>query len=219
MKIAIIGSNGKMGTKMRQYLDSINISHLDIDINSNKSNQIGSCNVLLDFSCPQALSTNLKLALKHHIPLVIATTGHDQSNLKLIKTYSKDLPILLSSNFSIGFNALLDILDNLKSLKSFDFNLTEIHHKTKLDSPSGSAKTILAKLNNLSITPTVNAVRVGNMVGKHTLEIFGEDESLTISHTAYDRRVFCVGAYRACQFIVGKPNKLYSMGEVLNDSI
>lgn len=217
MRIVIIGSNGKMGKSMQKHLNDKCCKYFNIDIDNNNINSILTDeDVLLDFSTPDALDQNLNLAKTHNIPIVIATTGHSQQNLKKIKQYSQTLPILLSSNFSIGFNTLVELLPILSKLNFYDFILTETHHKTKIDSPSGSAKIIKSNIEKLGILPKIISIRAGNEVGEHCLKIYGENESLTICHKANNRQVFCQGAYMACKFMYKKPKGLYLMKDVLN---
>ena len=214
MKIFLIGLNGKMGQTVQAVLAKENIDFCGIDLN-NRNEKCSDCDVILDFSSALSLKENLLLAKENNLPIVIATTGHDESNLKLLQQMKEHIPIFLSSNFSILFNIFLKCLDNFANLGFCDFVVEESHHKHKKDSPSGSCKDILKKLDEQKINYTVHCNRVGDVIGEHKLRIFGENEILEISHTALSREVFARGALKACKYILNKPNGLYTMKNLI----
>lgn len=213
--IAIIGANGRMGTQMQQYLTKINKSFVCIDI-ENKNDSFNDIDGIIDFSSPLALSDNLDMAKKRNVPIVIGTTNHDKVNLLKIKKYSKTIPIFIDSNFSLQFNVMLKMLSSLACLKNNEFLLQEIHHKNKKDSPSGSAKKMINKLNLIGVEPNVIAIRIADVVGEHSLKIYGQSEVLEIKHIAKSREIFCEGAVKALEFIKTKQKGLYNMEDLLN---
>lgn len=217
MNILLMGSNGKMGKQMQLFLKEKGCNFLAIDKHNLNMISGYKADVVVDFSLAQALEQNLKIAKRKKIPIVIGTTNHNKQNLQLINEYKKCIPIFLSSNFSEFFNILLSLINNLKLIKSNQFVVTEKHHKQKQDKPSGSAKQIIKKLNLINIKPRVVCYRVGNIVGEHSIGIYGDNETLLLKHSALNRQVFCSGAYKACEFILNKPNGLYGM-ENLYDS-
>ena len=216
MKILVVGANGKMGQEMKKYITSLNQEFFGIDKN-NREEIFVEPDVILDFSSPDALLQNLQLAKKYNIPIVIATTGHTKENYIYIKEYSNFIPVFMSSNFSILFNLMQKLCKEIKG--NFDFVLSESHHKTKKDKPSGSACSIIKILNKNNIKPKVICNRVSNVVGEHQLDIYSKDEKLSLSHTAYSKQVFCEGAFKVCEYIVTKQNGFYSMEDYLNDCL
>lgn len=218
MKVILIGSEGKMGQKMQNLLKKHEISYLGIDkFNRNDANSYDA-DVILDFSSSECLEENLNLAKSKKIPIVIATTNHDEKNLSSIEDAKNEIPIFLSSNFSILFYILLKMLSQIENLDDCDFVVEETHHKHKKDSPSGSCKEILKILNNKNIFPVVSSYRIGEVVGIHNLKIYSPSESLEIKHQVFDRDVFCYGALKACEYIVTKNSGLYFMEDMLKQS-
>ncbi len=219
MNILVIGAKGKMGSALSSFLLSCGETVLGVDVDNRFSAENFNADVVVDFSCAGALKENLMLAERKNVPLIIATTGHTEENKKLIKKCAKNVPILVSANFSLQFNVLLKILGLLVPLKNQDFVLAETHHKHKLDAPSGSAKMMQEKLKKFGVYPSPISLRVGEIVGTHSLSIFDDFETLTLTHKVEDRKVFCKGCYLCCKFIKNKPAKLYSMDDVLNESL
>ena len=214
MKILLVGSKGRMGQEMSKLLNEQNIQFVGIDIGDTVCENF--CpDVILDFSCIGALEQNLKLSKQYKCPIVIATTNHPKESIKKILQHSKSLPVFMSANFSVLFNLMLKISKNLGG--NFDYVLTETHHKTKKDAPSGSAKILIKNLRKNKVKPKVVCHRVGNVIGEHELKIFAPNESLTVCHTALSRQVFCNGALLACQFINKKSNGFFGMEDMICD--
>lgn len=212
--IAIIGANGRMGKQLQQYLQKINRDYVGIDVN-NRNQKLNDIDGIIDFSSFEALKSNLILAKKLKVPMVIGTTNHSEENILEIQKSSKSIPIFLDSNFSLQFNVFLSMLRNLSSLKNNEFLLQEIHHKTKKDTPSGSAKKIIEQLQRINIDVYTNSIRIADVIGEHSLSIFGESEILEIKHTAKSREIFCVGAVKALDFIKSKKCGLYNMEDLI----
>ena len=214
MKILLIGSKGKMGQEMSKLLLQKNIQFFGIDQNDKVDKKF--CpDVILDFSCQSALQQNLDLAKFYKVPIVIATTNHTKQNVSIIKQHSKTLPVFMSSNFSVLFNVMLKMCKNLGG--NFEYVLTETHHKTKKDIPSGSAKMLIQNLKKNNISPKVVCHRVSDVVGEHELKIYSPNEILNICHTAFSRQVFCIGAKLACEFILKKNKGLFGMEDLIGD--
>lgn len=215
MNVLLIGSNGKMGKKMQALLSQKRYNFLGIDKENRKDADPFQADVIIDFSSAECLKDNLEIAKEKHIPIVIATTNHDESNLKLIEESKNIIPIFMSSNFSFMFQVLLQIARCLQSLNYCDFTVQDIHHKHKKDSPSGSCKQILEILDRQKITPQISSFRVGEIVGIHNIQAFSENECLEIKHQVFDRQVFCEGALKAAEFLISKTNGLYTMQDLL----
>lgn len=183
--------------------------------------------VVVDFSSPEAAARNAKTFSKLKVNIVIGTTGFSDYSIKrlflLANKYRNG--IVYAPNITLGVNVLM-LLTNLASniLNNYDFQITEIHHKHKKDSPSGTAKKIAVEIKKgvshsddkrNDIQVPITAIRAGGVVGKHEVMIIGEDDKIEISHESFSRKAFALGAYRAVKFIKGKVG-YYEMSDVLD---
>lgn len=187
--------------------------------------------IIIDFSVPVATFEILKYAKKNKVPVVIATTGFSKEQLEQIEELSKEIPIFRSANMSLEINLMADILQKIAEvLKESDIEIIETHHNKKVDSPSGTA-ILLADAINRVFNGEKNynfdrmqkrekrdkkeigfsSVRGGNIVGEHTVQFFGENETLEITHKSYSRQVFAEGALKAAKFLVKQPAGFYNM--------
>lgn len=174
--------------------------------------------VLVDFTTPQASEINLDYVARYKKALVLGTTGFTSEQLKKIEEISHFVPIVFSPNMSIGVNILFALLPELAQRLGPDYNIeiVEAHHKAKLDAPSGTAKKfgqILADTVKKEIP--IHAIRLGDIVGDHTIIFCGNSERIEIKHQAHSRDLFAQGALKAVKWIVNKPAGLYSMQDVL----
>ena len=209
--------------KIVAFVDNIE----EIDINEK-------IDVVIDFSHFSKLNDLLDRCAERNYPLVIATTGYSGETLEKIVETSKKIPILLSSNTSLGINAINSILEKLvpRLEENFDIEIIEKHHNKKIDSPSGTAITLLETIQNSLHEKYdvvygregmakrekkeigVHAVRGGTIVGEHTIIFAGEDEIIEISHKALSKKIFAVGALKCADFIIGKQPRLYTMKDI-----
>lgn len=193
-----------------------------------------SVDVILDFSVAELIEEILDYALKNKLPLVIAATGHTKEQQDLIEEASESIPILYSGNMSLGINVMTEVVRSLsKNLAGFDIEIVEKHHKFKIDAPSGTAKMLYNSVNegrDNTLVPVYNrqdrterrkenevgvfSVRGGSIVGEHTVIYAGEDEILEVRHQAGSKKIFAVGALKACTFIQNKKPGLYSMKDI-----
>ena len=191
--------------------------------------------IIIDFSVPVATFEILKYAKKNKIPVVIATTGFSKEQLEQIEELSKEIPIFRSANMSLEINLMADILQKIAEvLKESDIEIIETHHNKKVDSPSGTA-ILLADAINRVFNGEKNynfdrmqkrekrdkkeigfsSVRGGNIVGEHTVQFFGENETLEITHKSYSRQVFAEGALKAAKFLVKQKAGFYNMEDLV----
>lgn len=183
--------------------------------------------VVVDFSSPEAALKNAKVFSRMKVSIIIGTTGFSKIGLRklLVLATKHRNAIVYAPNITLGVNVLM-LLANLASniLNSYDFQITEIHHKHKKDSPSGTAKKIAVEIEkgikasgnpNENIEIPITAVRAGGVVGKHEVMIIGEDDKIEISHESFSRKAFALGALRAVRFAKGKVG-YYEMSDVLN---
>lgn len=174
--------------------------------------------VFVDFTTPEATQNHLDYVARYKKGAVIGTTGLSEAQLKKIEEVSKIVPIVFSPNMSVGVNVLFALLPEIAKRLGPDYNIeiTEAHHKAKKDAPSGTAKKfgqILADTTKKEIP--IHAIRLGDIVGDHTIIFCGNSERIEIKHQAHSRDLFALGALKAAKWIAGKPVGLYSMQDVL----
>lgn len=190
--------------------------------------------VIIDFSSPDAIEEILQFALNNKTPLVLGTTGYTEKEENTILCASKEIPIFKSANMSIGINLLIKLCKIVfPILENFDVEIIEKHHKNKKDSPSGTANLIydnLIECSNKKITPIygrngkkkrsnfeigIHSVRGGTVVGEHEVSFYGENETISLVHTAQSKELFAYGALKCAKFIQNQPAKLYNMEDIL----
>ena len=247
INVLINGINGRMGQEVLKAvnascdfkiscgvdkIESQNSFPVYTDINFIKEEP----DIIIDFSIPEATINILDYAKNKLIPVVIATTGFSEDQLKLIENYSKYIPIFRSSNMSFEVNIMADIVSKLaKTLKDSDIEIVETHHRNKIDSPSGTAiilaDSINEALNNKmdyqynrhSVRQKrpeneigIHSIRGGTEVGQHTVMFLGKNESFELTHTVNSRSVFADGALTAARFLIEQKNGLYNMKDLIN---
>lgn len=174
--------------------------------------------VLVDFTSAEAAQENLDYVAKYKKALVLGTTGLNDSQIKKVEEISEVVPVVFSPNMSVGVNVLFGILPEVAKRLGPDYSIeiVEAHHKAKKDAPSGTAKKfgqILADSTKKNIP--IHAVRLGDIVGDHTIIFCGNSERIEIKHQAHSRDLFALGALKAAKWVANKPAGLYSMQDVL----
>ncbi len=188
-----------------------------IKISSN-SDGLFLVDVFVDFTVPEATEANLDYVARYKKGLVLGTTGLNDQQLKKVEEISHAVPVVSSPNMSVGVNVLFTMLPELaKRLgPGYHIEIVEAHHKAKKDFPSGTARKfaeILSEATKAQIP--VHAIRLGDIVGDHTVIFCGNSERIEIKHQAHSRDLFALGALRAAKWLFGKPAGLYSMQDVL----
>ncbi len=192
--------------------------------------------VLIDFSSPSRLEERLRFCETRSIPAVLASTGYTESDLSLIENYSTRVPVFKTGNLSLGVNILQRLVkEAARALgEGFDAEIVERHHREKKDAPSGTALMLAKSVNEgfgggrenvygrqgvigarKANEIGVHAVRGGTIVGEHEVMFAGEDEILTLSHSARSRKVFAAGALKAAHFMLKKRPGIYDMDDLL----
>ncbi|NQU74032.1 MAG: 4-hydroxy-tetrahydrodipicolinate reductase [Candidatus Omnitrophica bacterium] len=220
-KICVSGSNGRMGTRIITLAKNdpkLQISG-EFDIDTNAGPFIEKCDCLIEFTTAQATMEHLSLAEKHKKAMVIGTTGLSDAEKKKIDEASRRIPIVFSSNMSIGVNVLFKLVENsTKALGAgYKVSIREAHHVHKKDAPSGTAKTLakVVKDVNGNAEVPIKSVREGELIGDHTVIFENALDKIELTHSAKTRDIFAKGALEAAKFLLGKPAKLYNMQEVL----
>ena len=195
----------------------------------------GKADVIVDFSHHTALPALLGYALKTGTPLVVCTTGHTDDELAAMRKAAEKVAVFFSGNMSIGINLLMELCRRASAAlgTSFDVEIVEKHHNKKLDAPSGTALMLADAIKDTRESTEyvydrhsvrrqrssdeigIHSVRGGTIVGEHEVIFAGNNEVITISHTAMSREIFAAGAVRAATFLVGKPAGMYNMSDVI----
>lgn len=214
------------------------IGELGIKIVDDIEKVIDNTDIAVNFTNPEATIEHLKIVKKHKKSIVIGTTGFDNEQISLVQKASKEIPIVLSPNMSIGVNLLFKILKDVARVlgDDYDVEIIEAHHRMKKDAPSGTAikmakviaealgrnfdevavyarKGIIGERTKKEIG--IQTVRAGDIVGEHTVIFGGLGERIEITHKASSRDTFARGALKAALWLYGKPAGLYDMGDVL----
>ncbi len=189
-----------------------------IAITSDRS-AIKKADVLIDFTLPEPTEENLKACLSSKTKMVVGTTGLSDAQCKKIKNASSKLPIVQSTNMSVGVNIFFKLTKLLaeKTGSNYSIRIVEAHHVHKKDAPSGTAKT-LAQIIEAEKKMSVNdiqSIREGEIVGDHDVIFESDVDTITLRHHAKTRDIFAQGALVAAKFISKKKSGLYNMQDVL----
>ena len=238
MKIIINGAAGKMGKIIAQMAGEDNIAAcVDLaggqGIYKSLEEFSGDADCVIDFSNHKAAVDVVNYCVKRNLPVLIASTGHDENELAKIKAASEKIPVFLSPNMSIGVALLADVAERVaKIFGECDIELIEAHHNQKLDVPSGTALMLAKRLQEAREDLTFNigrhengkrtkneigihALRYGSEVGTHEIIFSNGLETITIRHDAKDRALFARGALEAVKWLVKQPAGFYSMRDFL----
>ncbi len=184
--------------------------------------------VVIDFSIASATSNVLSECVKLGKPLVIGTTGHNDLQISNIKECSLSIPILHAPNMSIGVNTVLSAIEEIaRTLKSYSIHIKEIHHKNKLDSPSGTALKLanvicdsrgenLGDIKNENCPVKFTSIREDVAIGTHEVTFKGEKDSIIVSHIANDRSIFANGSIKTAIWLSAQKPGFYSYQDYLD---
>lgn len=188
--------------------------------------------VIIDFSNPASLDGLLEYCLSTGVPIVVASTGYSDEQIAKIKLASEQVPVFFTFNMSLGINLLVQLAKKAAEVLGdrFDIEIVEKHHNQKLDAPSGTAIMLANALNETMNNSKhcvydrhsrrqkrekseigVHAIRGGTIVGEHDVIFAGNDEVITLSHSAASKTVFAEGSVKAAIFLKDKPAGLYDM--------
>jgi 4-hydroxy-tetrahydrodipicolinate reductase len=230
MKIALLGY-GKMGKVIEQIaLDRGHEIVLKKDQN-NTFDGLENADVAIDFSIPDSAVTNISTCLENGIPVISGTTGWLANYQDMVDLCQKNNgSFIYASNFSLGVNVFFELNDYLAkmmaNLKQYQVSMEEIHHTQKLDAPSGTAITLAEGIiKNTNYTqwtlenPKANEIqieakRIENVPGTHSIFYDSTVDQIEIKHTAHSREGFALGAVVAAEWLIGKKG-VFSMKDVL----
>ena len=232
---------GKMGQVIFALMESRNdISATPFSrINADNVSSLKACDVVIEFTTPDAAPGVIRHCLELNIPVVSGTTGWHEYHLDSILTYGKQhhAKFLYATNFSIGMNVMFalnrKLAEVMHHLPQFKPSIKEVHHIHKKDSPSGTAFTLIGDL--LARHPQFNgfvlaqdgqkfpddklpvtAIREGEVKGFHEVSWNSGMEKISISHEAFDRKIFAEGAIAAALWLHRQPHGIYTMRDMLN---
>ena len=232
MKACVVGY-GAMGRIISEMLGDDLFLNVALECeNKNFDNVKDKLDVIIDFSSPANLDMIYDYVSKTKTPVVFATTGYTKEQLDKIDQLSKIAPVLRSANFSLGVIVLNRLVKEVTPLlEGYDIEIIEAHHNKKVDAPSGTAKMLLksamdatgydAKMGRNGYCPRakneigVSAVRGGIIVGEHEVMYCGNDEVITLKHSAQSKKIFATGAIKAARWLKDQEAGFYDMEDVL----
>jgi 4-hydroxy-tetrahydrodipicolinate reductase len=260
MKLAIFGVTGRMGLAIarlahaaedvelvggicaaedpgvgRDIGELCGVGQMGVVTTPDTASGLLGADVVIDFSTAAAVAGLVNVAARQKIAVVSGTTNIDDNAKKAFDKAAQTVPVLWAPNMSLGVQVLAELVEQaIKRLGlGFDVEITEIHHRKKVDSPSGTAKRLadaarsarpeLRELHGRSgdvgartnDEMAVFGIRGGDVVGDHTVYLFGQGERLELTHRASNRDLFAHGAITAARFVAGKPAKRYTIADVL----
>lgn len=241
LKLLITGKSGRMGQSLIEAAEQNPATELGAthDQSEDLNAAFQKADTCIDFTIHSFTSEVLDAAMANKCPLVIGTTGHTDEQRARITMAAQEIPIVFASNFSVGVNTLFWLTRQAARVltqEHFNIEVIEMHHKHKIDSPSGTAKTLLEILNeetgttyekdithgrhgNIGARPAreigMHTLRGGDVVGDHTVIFAGDGERVELSHKASSRMTFASGAVQAALWLRDKKSGLYDMQDVL----
>ena len=238
--LLVTGITGRMGQAVieaaAQAKVPVTATH---DAGQDIGTAISKATCAIDFTIHSFTSTLVEAAVKNGTNLVIGTTGHTDAERAVIYEAAKSIRIVYAANYSVGVNTLFWLTRQAARILTqdrFDIEVTEMHHKHKIDAPSGTARRILEILNEETGTSYqddvahgrfgnigprkpreigMHTLRGGDVVGDHTVLFAADGERIELTHKASSRLTFAAGAVRAACWLEDQPVGLYDMQDVL----
>ena len=237
IKSSILNKNFKLVSLTESKKINRKINGIKPELNSERA--FKDTDVIIDFTIPKCTLEVLKIAAKQKKRIVIGTTGFSKKQEKIIKIYSRKIPILKAGNMSLGVNLLMYLTEiTSKSLgNKFLSKVYEVHHKGKKDYPSGTALMLgegISKGKNKSFYSMIgkkyfnkksfpyskkinfNSIRKGGVIGEHEVKFSSGKEIVTLNHESFDRTLYSEGALAAAKWLKNKKPGLYSMRDLLS---
>ena len=236
---AVIGHKGRMGQALDRAIEQAgHVLCVGVDLGGEVAGRVSACDVIVDFSAPDALAANLAAAEAAGIPILIGTTGLGEEHFAMIEDTAQSVPVLQTGNTSVGVTLLAHLVREAaaKLGPEWDIEVLEMHHRMKVDAPSGTAKLLgeaAAHARGIDLAANMESgrhghtgtrgegtigfatLRGGTVAGEHSVIFAGDEERITLSHSAENRMIFARGAVRGGAWLIGKPPGRYTMEDVL----
>ncbi len=237
--IGIIGSKGRMGQALVAAIKEAGHDHAGgADQGDDVAALVAASDVLVDFSSPKALQATLDACVAANKPIVIGTTGLEDAHHAAIDAAATKIPVLQTGNTSLGVNMLAALVEQAASKlgDDWDIEIVEMHHRHKVDAPSGTAKLLgeaAARGRGIDLathsesgrdgitgarkkgTIGFAALRGGSVAGDHTVILASDEERIELTHRAENRMIFARGAVKAAGWLIGQSAGRYGMDGVL----
>jgi 4-hydroxy-tetrahydrodipicolinate reductase len=213
MKYGLIGASGRLGKEVIDvFAEQKHELVFTFDINGESFEN--KPEVLIDCSLPEVLEKSVGFVNQFKVPLIIATTGLTDENIKSLKLLAEKKPVVQSYNYSLGIQILLRLTEEAnEKLKDWDVEITETHHRFKKDKPSGTAKMLENIFGDKKVN--ISSLRLGNVSGDHSVSFASLGEVLSINHRALSRRTFAEGILRSAEFALTKEKGFYTFTDVV----
>ncbi len=263
MKIGVVGAAGRMGRMLvRQAGESVDcalagaterpgseaigqdagmlagIGEVGVTVGDDAAAMIAHVDAVIDFTAPDATVMHAELAAQAGAAMVIGTTGLTDSHREALRGAARHVPVVVAPNMSAGVTLLMALVEQVARTldESYDIEILEMHHRHKVDAPSGTALGLgraaasgrnvdldtaarLAREGHTGARPRGEigfaTLRGGDVVGDHTVVFAGAGERIELTHRASSRQLFAAGAVRAALWTKGRKPGLYSMRDVL----
>ena len=263
LKIAVFGANGRMGRAVTRVVTAsadaevvgactepghetvgqdvgelAGLGSLGVAVTGDAAEALAGADVAIDFTLPAAVPGNLLACQANECRLVMGTTGLTADHVGLIDQASEEISMLYGRNLSIGVNVFTELARQAARFLDgdWDVEITEAHHRFKVDAPSGTALqlgeavadergqnlddvAIIGRSGHTGARPPggigISSIRAGNIVGDHTVAFVSDTETVELTHHAVDRELFASGALRAAHWLKNQPAGLYGMRDVL----
>lgn len=245
MKVIVNGAGGRMGREVLSLIrkdtarsGAIVVAAVDLACDEqcrypSLAGYTGPADVIIDFTFHTTAAELTEYAAARALPVVIATTGHTQEELALIRKAALKIPIFHASNMSVGIALLIEFAKRAaRAFPAADIEIVEKHHNKKKDAPSGTAMTIADALTEVRSGAeikcgrsgfeerdpdeiAIHSLRMGDIVGEHEVYITTETQQIVLRHEAFSRTLFAEGALCAAKFLIGKPAGYYRMEEMI----
>lgn len=221
MQIGLHGF-GRMAREVKTYAESTgnNVVYTYSLHHGNIEELFKASSILIDFSHEKAIKKLLEINAQYMLPIIVGTTGIDDSTLCAIKDHGKIAPIFYTTNFSLGLQvAKLAIELICSKLPNADVNILDIHHSQKIDAPSGTSLAIGKTLSSNRLSgPSYSSIRIGDVIGEHTVTFAINNEQIKVTHTAFTRSVFAKTVIDIAIWLHTRKLGFYEMGDYIHEA-
>lgn len=237
VRLAVVGGSGRMGQRVLRLVAQdprFTLAAVLERPDDNPAGAFAAADVVIDFAAPAAVTTLLPVAAQADVAYLVASTGLTPADEAVIDQAANTIAVLQAANLSLGVNVMLELVELAAAkLRTFDVEISEIHHRHKKDAPSGTALALgkAAERGRPELEPVLArqgitgeranyqlgfaALRGGDVAGEHTVYFFGDKERVELTHRATDADIFAKGALEAAAFLAHQKPGRYTMRDVL----